>query len=92
MANEEDVNARQQETIIRAFDKLQLCFTVFPQLKHYYRYGELRDCTKERLHFAHILSIKTKSKKEQVTTTTILSLETLLIRPIDRNKFWMKLR
>ncbi|KAJ3182291.1 hypothetical protein HDU85_003334 [Gaertneriomyces sp. JEL0708] len=47
-----------------AFDKMQLCYTVIPQVKHYYRYGTFRDCSEAREDFQFCLKMKRKSKGE----------------------------
>ncbi|KAI9205634.1 uncharacterized protein BJ171DRAFT_501024 [Polychytrium aggregatum] len=45
-----------------AFDKMQLCYTLIPQVKHYYRYGNFRDCTADREEFNFCLKMKMKSR------------------------------
>ena len=30
------------------FDKMQICFTILPQARNYYRFGKFKDCKKER--------------------------------------------
>ncbi|TPX70830.1 hypothetical protein SpCBS45565_g01485 [Spizellomyces sp. 'palustris'] len=47
-----------------AFDKMQLCYTVLPQVKHYYRYGSWRDCSEAREEFNFCLRMKGKNRKE----------------------------
>ena len=47
-----------------AFDTFQLCYTVIPQAKHYYRYGTFRDCSKARQDLLFAMSLKTKSQTE----------------------------
>ena len=54
-----------------AFDKLQLCTTISPQMKNYYRYGELRDCRLEREDFSFCWNVRYKNAKEQHVNTTI---------------------
>ncbi|KAJ3020452.1 hypothetical protein HKX48_000791 [Thoreauomyces humboldtii] len=45
-----------------AFDQMQLCYTVIPQVKHYYRYGTFRDCSEARADFNFCLKMKTKNR------------------------------
>lgn len=54
---------KECKSVVEAFDKMQLCYTVFPQLKHYYRFGELRDCSKERKYFNDCLVKKKTDSK-----------------------------
>ena len=76
--SDEPVTKRQNDTFIAAFDKLQLCYTVFPQLKHYYRYGELRDCSKERKIFMEYIS-SSRGKNEKVGTSGIYLSDMMLL-------------
>ncbi|KAJ3326528.1 hypothetical protein HDU76_012837 [Blyttiomyces sp. JEL0837] len=61
---DDDLDQYQIPTVWAAFDKLQLCYTVIPQVKHYYRYGTLRDCTEARKDFTFAMSIKSKNRTE----------------------------
>ncbi|KAJ3158808.1 hypothetical protein HDU86_002491 [Geranomyces michiganensis] len=45
-----------------AFDKMQLCYTAIPQIKHYYRYGTFRDCSAAREEFNFCLKTKGKGR------------------------------
>jgi Protein of unknown function (DUF3128) len=56
--------SEEECSLLKAFDNLQLCFTVFPQAKHYYRYGEFKDCRIAREEFSFCLSTKTLSKQD----------------------------
>ncbi|KAI8921966.1 hypothetical protein DFJ77DRAFT_444801 [Powellomyces hirtus] len=47
-----------------AFDKMQLCYTVIPQVKNYYRYGTFRDCSEARADFNFCLKMKGKNRVE----------------------------
>jgi hypothetical protein len=51
-------------SLMEAFDKMQLCYTLIPQVKNYYRYGEFKDCSTLRRDFNFCLSTKTKNKQE----------------------------
>ncbi|KAI9342188.1 hypothetical protein DFJ73DRAFT_530884 [Zopfochytrium polystomum] len=47
-----------------AFDTMQLCYTVIPQARHYYRYGTFRDCARARRDFVFAMSLKGLSRAE----------------------------
>ncbi|KAJ3013391.1 UNVERIFIED_CONTAM: hypothetical protein HDU68_000717 [Siphonaria sp. JEL0065] len=47
-----------------AIDNLQLCYTVIPQMKHYYRYGTFRDCTEARKEVMFAVRMKGKTNEE----------------------------
>ncbi|KAJ3281720.1 hypothetical protein HDU79_010534 [Rhizoclosmatium sp. JEL0117] len=51
-------------SVWRALDTLQLCYTVIPQMKHYYRYGTFRDCAQARRDLTFAMSLKSKSEEE----------------------------
>ena len=62
----------------QTFDRMQLCYCWFmrlyqdltfvvaiEQIKHYYRYGELRDCHRERDDFMFCASLVNKNEQER---------------------------
>ena len=51
-------------SVWEAFDQMQLCYTMVPQIKNYYRYGEWKDCSKFREKFYFCLSTKNMSTEE----------------------------
>jgi hypothetical protein len=55
-----------------AFDQMQLCYTMIPQIKNYYRYGEWKDCSRFKNKFYLCLSTKTMAtEKAKVTIETL---------------------
>ncbi|KAI8909018.1 hypothetical protein EDD86DRAFT_148120 [Gorgonomyces haynaldii] len=48
-----------------AFDKLQLCYTIAPQMKHYYRFGAFKDCQELRDEFNFCWTARGKTNVEQ---------------------------
>ncbi|KAJ3130906.1 hypothetical protein HK100_007209 [Physocladia obscura] len=52
-----------------ALDNVQLCYTVIPQMKHYYRYGTFRNCADARRELSFAFSLKGKSEEEQIEIT-----------------------
>ncbi|KAJ3203520.1 hypothetical protein HDU82_006528 [Entophlyctis luteolus] len=48
-----------------ALDNLQLCYTVIPQIKHFYRYGTLRNCAGAREEVSFAFSLKGKTEEEK---------------------------
>ncbi|KAI8591910.1 hypothetical protein BDZ88DRAFT_449912 [Geranomyces variabilis] len=55
-------NTRPTCSLWTAFDKMQLCYTAIPQVKHYYRYGTFRDCSAAREEFNFCLKTKGKGR------------------------------
>jgi hypothetical protein len=51
-------------SLMQAFDRLQLCFTVFPQMTEYYRFGRLKECRIEREDFNFCWSTKSMEKTQ----------------------------
>ncbi|KAI8918698.1 hypothetical protein BC831DRAFT_482892 [Entophlyctis helioformis] len=47
-----------------AFDKAQLCFTVGPQFKHFYRFGTWKDCSPLVSDFTFCWSLRNKSEAD----------------------------
>ena len=47
-----------------AFDQMQLCYTLIPQIKNYYRFGEWKDCSRFKEKFMFCLSTKTMAADE----------------------------
>ncbi len=47
-----------------AFDQMQLCYTMIPQIKNYYRYGEFKDCSKLKDKFYLCFSTKTMTAEK----------------------------
>ncbi|KAI8808665.1 hypothetical protein BJ742DRAFT_808241 [Cladochytrium replicatum] len=45
-----------------AFDKMQLCYTLLPQSRYYYKYGTLKDCTAAREEFFFCARMKSKPR------------------------------
>ncbi|KAI8835805.1 hypothetical protein BJ741DRAFT_549455 [Chytriomyces cf. hyalinus JEL632] len=56
----------QIPSVWAAMDTLQLCYTPIPQIKHYYRYGTLRDCSSARRELFFAMSLKSKSEEEAI--------------------------
>lgn len=48
----------------KAFDDMQLCYTIAPQVKHYYRFGTLKDCKDLTDEFKFCWQTKRKSAIE----------------------------
>lgn len=53
-------------SIWHEFDQLQLCFTLSPQLKNYYKYGKWRSCGTEKARFMACINDKSLSKQDQI--------------------------
>ena len=51
-------------SLLEAFDEMQLCYTMIPQIKNYYRYGEWKDCSRFKDKFYVCLSTKTMPANE----------------------------
>ncbi|RKO83508.1 hypothetical protein BDK51DRAFT_18619, partial [Blyttiomyces helicus] len=51
-------------SVVQAFDDLQLCFTIGPQVKHLYRYGSFRNCGFLYDEFVFCSLMKSKSESE----------------------------
>ncbi|KAH6581758.1 hypothetical protein BASA60_002251 [Batrachochytrium salamandrivorans] len=68
---EEDMDEQPQSeqeyscSIWSAFDKAQVCYTVLPQLKNYYRYGQWKDCSAAVKEMTFCMSLQTMSRKEK---------------------------
>ncbi|KAI9347212.1 hypothetical protein BDR26DRAFT_834318, partial [Obelidium mucronatum] len=64
-----------------AFDTFQLCYTVIPQMKSYYRYGTFRDCTQARKDLLFAMSLKAKDKQEAL----------MIVRDREQSKYNAKI-
>jgi hypothetical protein len=53
-------------SLLDSINKIQTCFTVIPQLKNYYRFGELRQCQWEIQEFRFCWKIKSLEKQERI--------------------------
>ncbi|KAJ3065995.1 hypothetical protein HDU98_010674 [Podochytrium sp. JEL0797] len=62
--NDDKIAGTNLPSLWAAFDTLQLCYTVIPQMKSYYRYGSFRDCKQARKDFMFALRLKGKSDEE----------------------------
>lgn len=49
----------------KAFDEVQLCYMAAAQARHYYRYGEFRNCSQAREKFMFCASLSLKTAEEQ---------------------------
>ncbi|KAI9027885.1 hypothetical protein DFJ74DRAFT_660776 [Hyaloraphidium curvatum] len=47
-----------------AFDRMQLCYAILPQVRHFYRYGSRKDCSAAREEFSFCMSLKPLSQAE----------------------------
>ncbi|KAJ3296679.1 hypothetical protein HK104_001358 [Borealophlyctis nickersoniae] len=64
MADQQQEEKEYTCSVWSAFDEMQLCFTVVPQVKHYYRYGTFRNCSEALENFKFCASMKGKPRAE----------------------------
>lgn len=51
-------------SVWEAFDEMQLCYTLSPQLKNYYRFGSFKDCSHLKQKFNACLNSKRMSNED----------------------------
>ncbi|KAI8897636.1 hypothetical protein BC833DRAFT_526834 [Globomyces pollinis-pini] len=80
----EDKEELRSCSVMTAFDKLQLCYTISPQMTYYYRYGKIKDCSRLQSELTFCVSTKAMSRKDAHDAIVKRELENDLAKTTQR--------
>ncbi|EGF82117.1 hypothetical protein BATDEDRAFT_86853 [Batrachochytrium dendrobatidis JAM81] len=62
---DDDLDQEYSCSVLGLFNDAQICYTMLPQLKSYYRYGTWKDCSPQWKEFRLCVSLQATPKKEK---------------------------